>query len=358
LHWLTLYNVSSPRLSNNLVLISSLTYRNPFLLVFPQNIQAQRDSSAFDRLDVNRLQAHPVVREHLDVYAENSLQILEEAGFVQNPDSTFIDIFKTERAVEVESGVDENNRDGVIYGMFCGEAPSQDMGVEVKYEMEDGSYEYFSGVITSAVRNEESNFTISVAFDEGDTGTFEYPFPDLVDIQLDREMTLVKVGWTGNTTDRLIHYRNDTTYPDFNATCQMLGLVYFDTIPYEVDQQLAQQKLRLFQTVIGDPRATPPMIKFFESMLSQAETENGREWHRGGPGRNFMAQMIEYAVQKRLSKPGRLLASPAEGFMFNNTKHDYMVNTAIGAVDELIIVNDNFFPEHLRNGNVRITHIR
>lgn len=149
--------------------------------------------------------------------------------------------------------MDENNRDGVIYGMFCGEPPSQGMGVEVKYEMEDGSYEYFSGEITSAVRNEESNFTISVAFDEGDTGTFEYPFPDLVDIELvDREMTLVKVGWTCNTTDRLIHYRNDPNYPDFNATCQMLGLIYFDTIPYEVDQLLAQQKLRIFQGVISD----------------------------------------------------------------------------------------------------------
>jgi len=287
------------------------------------------------------------------------VQIVEEAGYLLNPDSTFIDIFNVTRAIEVESGVSEKHRDGVIYGMFCGEAPSAGMGVEVKYEMVDSSYEYFSGVIASVVRNGESNFTISVNFDGGDeSGTFEYPSPDL-DIQLDRDMILVKVGWTRNTTDRLINYRLDpNNYRDFNATCQMLGLVFFDSIPYDVDQLLAQQKLGLFQDVINDPEAEGPLKVIFESMLSQNETENGREWHRGGPGRGYAAQILEYGVQKRLSRPGRLLDSPAEGFMFNNTKYDYMVDTAVEGADELIIINDNFISEHLRNMNVVITHIR
>ena len=288
------------------------------------------------------------------------MQIVEEAGYYFNPNSTFIDPFKVERVIEVEAGVSEENRDGVVYGMFCGEPPSVGMGVEVLYEMEGSdSDEYFLGEITNVVRNGESNFTISVTFDEGDTGTFEYPSPDLAAVTLDREMILVKVGWTRNTTHRLIEYQNDpNAYRDFNATCQMLGLVYFDRIPYKVDQLLAQQKLGLFQDVINDPEADGPLIRIFESMMSQNETDNGREWHRGGPGRNYAAQILEYGVQKRLSTAEHPLASPAEGFMYNNTKYDYMVDKAVEGVDELIIVNDNFIPENLRNMNVRITHIR
>ena len=280
---------------------------------------------------------------------------MEREGYFLNPDSEYVDPFSVTDAVDVESGVSTTNtthRDGLIYGLFHMTTPTIGMDIDVQFDND----EWYTGTITNVVESDDI-YTVTVIFDDDNAvGTFTYPDGYYIRLVPD-DTLLMKGGITNNSTDRQIYYRVDPNYPNYNRDFKMLGLIYFDRIPYKLDQKLAAIKLEYMNAVINDPDISSPMKRMYESLLSPAENANGREWHRIGPGRQIGMQMLEVGVQKRLNIRGnRTIASPAEGFMWNDTKHDYMVSTAIGAVEEMIPVIDNVISE--RNGNVRILHIR
>ena len=254
-------------------------------------------------------------------------------------------------AANVESGVSESHRNGLIYGLFEIFTPTIDMDVEVQFEDD----EWYYGTISNVV---ESNgvYSITVVFGDGDILDAVVTYPEGNYVRLIPDSSLVKVGMTNNATDRQINYRNDPNYPNYGTAFKMIGLIQFDRIKFETDQKLAAIKLEFVNAVINDPDISPPMKQMYESLLTLGENANGWEWHRIGAGRQIGMQMLEVGVQKRMNIPDRPLAIPAEGFMWNDTKHDYMVATAIDAVDDMIPFIDQVIA--LPNQNVRISYIR
>ena len=344
-HFIRCIRYSSSAKSYSLYILPSIE--------FPE-FQQKRDPAVF-KLTFNKLTAHPIARKHLSEFSEKSLELVEREGYFLNPDSEYVDPFSVTDAVDVESGVSTTNtthRDGLIYGLFHMTTPTIGMDIDVQFDND----EWYTGTITNVVESDDI-YTVTVIFDDDNAvGTFTYPDGYYIRLVPD-DTLLMKGGITNNSTDRQIYYRVDPNYPNYNRDFKMLGLIYFDRIPYKLDQKLAAIKLEYMNAVINDPDISSPMKRMYESLLSPAENANGREWHRIGPGRQIGMQMLEVGVQKRLNIRGnRTIASPAEGFMWNDTKHDYMVSTAIGAVEEMIPVIDNVISE--RNGNVRILHIR
>ena len=310
----------------------------------------QQDPSVFD-LTLNNRVAHPIARKHLSEFSSKSLEVLENDDRFLNPDSEFINPLLVTDAANVESGVSERNRNGLIYGLFEIFTPTIDMDVEVQFEDD----EWYYGTISNVV---ESNgvYSITVVFDDGDILDAVVTYPEGNYVRLILDSSLVKVGMTNNATDRQINYRNDPNYPNYGTAFKMIGLIQFDRIKFETDQKLAAIKLEFVNAVINDPDISPPMKQMYESLLTLGENANGREWHRIGVGRQFGMQMLEVGVQTRMNIPDRPLAIPAEGFMWNDTKHDYMVATAIDAVDEMIPFIDRVIA--LPNQSVRISYIR
>ena len=149
---------------------------------------------------------------------------------------------------------------------------------------------------------------------------------------VDDTYKLGKGGWSNNATDRNNHYNMD------DNTCnehKMLGHIFYDTIPFEIDQKLRAELLGFVHDVINDHETPEPMRQYYISLLSPKEHEDGREWHRGGPGRQMMTLMVEYGFNQRYNTAAHRLSNPGEGFMFNMDKHDYMVETAQQAASEM-----------------------
>lgn len=131
---------------------------------------------------------------------------------------------------------------------------------------------------------------------------------------------LVKIGMTGNASERLEKYREGD--PDFDKKFIMMRIVSFDSITAEVDKELSKLYKEFLLEVIES--SAPKNLKdFYRRILD--------EWHRGGIKRQQMMQLIETGLQIMYRK-----ASPSEGFMWDESKYNDHRNTAIKAAGEII----------------------
>ena len=133
---------------------------------------------------------------------------------------------------------------------------------------------------------------------------------------------LVKIGMTGNASERLEKYREDD--PDFDKNFIMMRIVSFDSITAEVDLELSKLYEKFLHEVIQS--SAPQNLKdFYKRILD--------EWHRGGIKRQQMMQLIETGLQVMYFGSR---AGPSEGFMWDESKYNNHRSVAIKAAGEII----------------------
>jgi len=131
---------------------------------------------------------------------------------------------------------------------------------------------------------------------------------------------LVKIGMTGNASERLAKYRDGD--PDFDKKFIMMRIVSFDSITAEVDKELSKLYKEFLLEVINS--SAPQNLKdFYQRILD--------EWHRGGIKRQHMMQLIETGLQIMYHLP-----CPSEGFMWDESKYNDHRSVAIETAGEII----------------------
>ena len=130
---------------------------------------------------------------------------------------------------------------------------------------------------------------------------------------------LSKCGLTNYPSERCAEYNED--FPNFDSTHEILPVSYFDRIPKVLDLKLSKCYKELVLSIAYNDATPEGMRRWFTNKLSPAEDVDGRDWHTGGVKRIDMQQLIEVGIQRRFN-----VGSPGEAFMWDDAKHNHLVN--------------------------------